>query len=195
VGSLTIEGKDIEPYMPSEFSDTQKEQLFQLILAVQQSVSNHIPVGFSFFWNSRVILPHNLFLQNKTSRTPPIFHPCPKDEAFTGMLPIKNGAEPYIGMDAYQVFSQEAESRNGWKVFNISQIDDLRLHTLDEIRNIFDLDGDYIWEGADLALWFDTIRDFVPDWNISHRKFLAQVPPARDLRSIRSRKNLEVTIE
>jgi len=49
VGSLIIDEKNIEPYMPSEFSDTQKEQLFQLILAVQQSVSNHIPVGFSFF--------------------------------------------------------------------------------------------------------------------------------------------------
>lgn len=181
--------------MPSEFSDTQKEQLFQLIISVQQSVSNHIPIGFSFFGNSRVILPHNLFLQNKTSRTPPIFHRWSKDEALTGMLPVKNGAEPYIGMDAYQVFSQEAESRNGWKVFNISQIDDLRLHTLDEIRKIFDLDGDYVWEGADFVVWFDTIRDFVPDWNISHRKFLAQVPSARDIRSIRTRKNLEVIAE
>ncbi|NRH21113.1 hypothetical protein HOO68_03650 [Candidatus Gracilibacteria bacterium] len=181
--------------MPSEFSEKQKEQLFQLILAVQKSVASHIPVGFSFFGNSRVILPHNVFLQNKTPRTSAIFHNRFRDRSFTGMLPVKNDAEQYIGMDAYQVFSQESESRNGWKVFNLSQIDDLRLHALEEVRSIFDLEGDYIWEGADLVTGFDTIRDFVPDWNILQRKFLSQVPPTRDIRSIRSRKSLQRVAE
>lgn len=188
MGSLTIDEKYIEPYMPSEFSDTQKEKLFQLLTSVKKAVINQMPIGFSFYGNSRVVLPHNVFLQNKTSRTSPLFHNWSLDRSFTGMLPIKNGIREYIGMDAYQIFSQESESRNGWKVFNLSNIDNLRLHTLEEIRDIFDLEGDYIWEGADLITWFDTIRDFVLDWNILQRKFLSQVPPARDLRSSRSKK-------
>jgi len=150
VGSLIIDGKDIEPYMSSGFSDTQKEQLFQLVTSVQQAVADQMPIGFSFYGNSRVVLPHNVFLQNKTPRTSAIFQSRSRERSFTGMLPYKNNSEEFIGMDAYQVFSQEVESRNGWKVFNLHEINNLRLHTLEEIRSIFDLEGDYIWEGANL---------------------------------------------
>lgn len=150
MGSLIIDEKDIEPYMPPDYSDTQKEQLFQFVLSVRQAVVDQMPIGLSFYGNTRVVLPHNVFLQNKTPRTSGIFQSRSQERSFTGMLPVKNGTEKCIGMDAYQVFSQKSESRNGWKYFNLHEINNLRLHTLEEVRSIFDLEGDYIWEGANL---------------------------------------------
>lgn len=66
---FVIDNNDIEEYIPRHFSSTKKEQVHKLTLDVMDRVSKQLPVGFSYDNNSRLVLPHSIFLQQKTPNT------------------------------------------------------------------------------------------------------------------------------
>ena len=59
-------------------------------------------------------------------------------------------------MDAFQLFSQSDESRDGWKTFHLDKIDDDRLMTPEEIRERFGV-GNQIDDDTHLIDGFTTI--------------------------------------
>jgi hypothetical protein len=69
MSNLIIDSTDIEGYLPRHFSTTKKEQAHKLTLSVMDKVSRQLPIGFSYDNNARLILPHSVFLQEKTPNT------------------------------------------------------------------------------------------------------------------------------
>jgi hypothetical protein len=56
----------------------------------------------------------------------------------------------------------------------------LQLYTREEMENILK------WTEKEMNLWqqFDSIRDFVGDWNFWFRNYIAQVPAKKNIREV-----------
>jgi hypothetical protein len=54
----------------------------------------------------------------------------------------KQGARQAIGIDAFQIFSRDEDSRNGWKTLHLDKVDDARLMKRDEIYKAFSIDDE-----------------------------------------------------
>ncbi len=177
--SLTINDKDIEPYMPRGMSDGKKEDIYHLTNQISDAVSSQLPIGLSYDGNSRLILPHSLFLQDTTpSSMSEVRRPW---HIHTRMKFYTQGARRAIGIDAFQMFSRDEDSRNGWKTLHLDRVDDVRLMKRDEIYKAFSID-DEIDDHTHLIDWFATIHDFVRNWNHWFRTFLLQSPSRFDLK-------------
>jgi hypothetical protein len=84
-------------------------------------------------------------------------------------------------MDAFQNRSMNTTSRNTWKTFHLDRIDDLRLFDQDEIEETFKI-GEVVSDDIDLKNGFNTVPDFVKNWNYWFRTFLAQTKANFDLK-------------
>ena len=115
-------------------SDDRKAKIWELTGLISEAVSHQIPVGLSYNNNPRLILPHSLFLQK---RTPSGVASTIKPNIRTRMKFYNRRASRAIGMDAFQLFSQSDESRDGWKTLHLDRIDDDRLMTPEEICRVF----------------------------------------------------------
>jgi hypothetical protein len=165
--------------MPRDFSTTKKDNLHKLTLAIMEKVEKQLPVGFSYDKNSRLILPHSVFLQQKTPNT--VTEIRKPQNIKTRMRFYKNWARKAIGMDAFQDRSIDTRSRNTWKTFHLDKIDDLRLFDQDEIQRIFKID-EQVSDDINLKDGFNTVPDFVKNWNHWFRIFLAQTKANFDLK-------------
>lgn len=179
MSELTINGHDIEPYLPAKMSDAKKSDIHQLTLSIIDAVELQLPIGFSYNNNPRLVLPHSVFLQNKTPST--VSEVRRPSHIHTRMKFYKNGARRAIGMDANQIFSKSEESRNGWKTFHMDKIDDTRIMAPEEIGSVFQLSDDRIDDDIHITEGFTTTRDFVRNWNHWFRVFLKQAPSKLEL--------------
>jgi hypothetical protein len=66
MNQLIVDNKNIEPYIPRGISDDRREKIWELTGLVSEAVSHQIPIGLSYNNNPRLVLPHSLFLQQKT---------------------------------------------------------------------------------------------------------------------------------
>ena len=147
MSTFTINGHDIEPYI-HHVSEKQKSEIYNLTLQVVHAVEKQLPIGFLYNNSHRLVLPHSIYLQDKTEGSIVTVSRAPLR---TGMRFAHNGARKAIGMDAEQVLSTDDASRTGWKTFHLDQIDNRRLMTHAEMRHIFKLEEDErIYEDVDL---------------------------------------------
>ena len=183
MSTLLINNHDIEPYLSRRLSYDKKEAIHRLIQAVADSVEKQMPIGFSYGKNTRLVLPHAVFLQKDTPNRSKERAMRPKKHVRTSMHFCKAGAQRTIAMDADQRFSvKSGDSINGWKTFDFHKINDTRLLTSEEIRHEFRM-SDEIDDQAHLIKGFVPTPDFVRNWNYWFRTFLAQAPSRWNLRA------------
>lgn len=74
--SAIITGDTLVGYLPSTFSHEEKLQSIQLVEATRRAIMRKLPIGFSYNGESRVVIPANLYLQDRTgTRITEIRHP------------------------------------------------------------------------------------------------------------------------
>lgn len=182
MSALLVNGHNIEPYLSPRLSDTKKEAIHALSQAVADAVEKQLPIGFSYGKNTRLVLPHALFLQKATPNTSREVK-RPNRPIRTTMRFYRPGAAKTIAMDADQRFSIKPDgSVNGWKTFDLQKINDSRLLSPEEIRHEFKM-GDEIDDQAHLINGFTPTPDFVRNWNYWFRIFLAQAQSNFNLRA------------
>lgn len=170
MNQLIVDNKDIEPYISRGISDDRKQKIWELTGLISEAVSHQIPLGVSYNNNPRLILPHSLYLQRQTSSG---VSSIVKPNIRTRMKFYSRWARRAIGIDAFQLFSQSDDSRDGWKTLHLDRIDDNRLMTPEEICRVFGVSNE-IDDHTHLIDGFATIWDFVGNWNYSFRDFLIQ---------------------
>lgn len=142
--SSTITGDTLVSYLPNSYSHEQKLASIALTQDVRYAVTKRLPIGLSYNNEPRIVIPANLFLQNKTgTRVTEIRHPI---TGYPNKMTVETrGARRAIGFDALQVLDKNG-AEDAWKTFHIDRVDNLRLLTLREVEKTFPYlnDEDYM---------------------------------------------------
>lgn len=175
--SAIITGDTLVGYLPSTFSHEEKLQSIQLVEATRRAIMRKLPIGFSYNGESRVVIPANLYLQDRTgTRITEIRHPV---TGYPNKMTVETrGARKAIWFDALQVLDKSG-AEDAWKSFHIDRVDNLRLLTLREIEKTFPYlnDEDYMTTATEPPEWH------VKNWNYWFRKFMVEREDGRyDLR-------------
>lgn len=175
--SSAITGDTLVSYLPNTFPHEQKLASIGLTQDVRYAVTKRLPIGLSYNGERRIVIPANLFLQNKTgTRITEIRHPI---TGYPNKMTVETrGARRAIGFDAFQVLDKKG-AEEAWKTFHIDRVDNLRLLTLREIEKAFPYlnDEDYMTTASEPLEWH------VRNWNWWFRRFIVERTDGRyDLR-------------
>jgi hypothetical protein len=126
--SHTITGDTLVSYLPSTFSHEQKIASIGLTQDVRYAVTKRLPIGLNYNGEKRIVIPANLFLQDKTgTRVTEIRHPI---TGYPNKMTVETrGARKAVGFDVLQVLDKNG-AEDAWKTFHIDRVDNLRLLTL-----------------------------------------------------------------
>lgn len=172
-----ITGDTLVSYLPSTFSHEEKLASIKLVEDIRRAVMRRLPISFSYNGESRIVIPANLFLQDKTwTRVSNITHPV---SWYPNKMTVESrGARKAIGFDALQVLDKNW-AEEAWKTFHIDRVDNLRLLTLREVEKAFPYlnDEDYMTTPSEPPEWH------VRNWNWWFRRFIVERTDGRyDLR-------------
>ena len=173
----TITGDTLVSYLPSSFWHEEKLASIRLVEDIRRAVMRSLPIGFSYNGESRIAIPANLFLQDKTgTRVTEIRHPV---TGYPNKMTVETRwARKAIGFDALQVLDKSG-AEDAWKTFHIDRVDNLRLLILQEVEKAFPHlnDEDYMTTPSEPPEWH------VRNWNWWFRRFMVEREDGRyDLR-------------
>ena len=163
-----ITGETLMQYIPAHRTHEEKLQHIQLTEAVRRAVIQKLPIGISYSGDHRIVVPANLYLQDKTKGTlTSITHPV---TGYPNKMTVETRwARKAIGFDALQLLDKNSTDPE-WKSFHIDRVDGVRLLTTEEVRNIFpELDEDTIIHTAAAPLEWH-----VKNWNWYFREFIVE---------------------
>lgn len=166
--SSAITGDTLVSYLPGTFWHEEKLASIKLVEDIRRAVMRRLPIGFSYNGESRIAIPANLFLQDKTgTRITEIRHPI---TGYPNKMTVETrGARKAIWFDALQVLDKNG-AEEAWKTFHIDRVDNLRLLTLREVKKKFPYlnDEDYMTTPTEAPEWH------VRNWNWWFRRFIVE---------------------
>ncbi len=172
-------------YIPRELllSHDEQKAVYQTIHSVKHAIENLLPLCISYAGEEdvRIILPHSLFLQEKT---PGNVTKVGKPHSFpTTMTYYNNWAQPAIGADVYQIVSTDSESKEGWRTLHLHNIQILsheevlnRAKKLTPESALRLPTNNEIDDEVHLVKGFIPRPDFIGNWEPWYRKYLTQAP-------------------